>query len=258
MNRQNTSILTRLFLLFIVLAVAAWLVYRLTWGSEDSAWPTTGWISSSPAEHGMDPALLEQMMATVEQNEIAIDSVVVVRHGQIVWEEYRAGYDAKTPHHLQSATKSVTSILIGIAMQQNLIDSVDQRVVDFFPDLTIANLDDRKQAMTLEHLLTMSDGMDWHEHDYPYTDSRNSLRQMWNSDDAVQFVLDAPMAREPGAIRAYNSGTSILLGGILEQVTGRDVLSFARTELFEPLGIEDVRWDTARGDHYLVVDAGKG
>jgi len=216
----------------------------------DPAWPTESWPVSTPAEQDMDGTKLRQMMAFLDEHDVAVDSIVVVRHGYIVWEAYDNGYTEQTPHHLQSATKSVSSILIGIALHKGLIDGVEQRMVDFFPGYTIANLDGRKERITLEHLLTMSEGMDWHELDFAYRDERNSLGQMWVSEDAVQHVLDTPMVREPGEAWAYNSGTSILLGGIIEQVTGQDPLSFAREHLFAPIGISDVRWAKTTGDHY--------
>jgi CubicO group peptidase (beta-lactamase class C family) len=194
---------------------------------EEVVWPTDGWAVATPEEQGMDPALLEQMMALIDEQGFAYDSVLVVRHGRIVFEEYRNGHDQDEKHHLQSTTKSFSSVLIGIALHEGYLSGVDQKLVDLFPDHTMANMDAQKQQLTLEHLLTMSDGMDWHELDYPYTDARNTLGQMWVSADAVQHVLDRPMAREPGEAWAYNSGTSILLGGILEEATGRDVLGFA-------------------------------
>ena len=219
-------------------------------GGDSIDWPTGEWQVSTPRAQDMDGALLQQMMDLIDEQGFAYDSILVVRHGRIVFEEYRNGYTQDTKHHLQSATKSFSSMLIGVAIHEGFLDGVEQKVVDLFPDHTIANLDARKQRLTLQHLLTMSDGMDWHELDYPYTDARNTLGQMWVSSDAIQHVLDRPMAREAGEAWAYNSGTSILLGGILEQTTGRDVLAFAREYLFGPLGIEDVRWDRTTGYHY--------
>jgi CubicO group peptidase (beta-lactamase class C family) len=213
-------------------------------------WPTESWLTSAPEEQGMDSQLLSQMIEAINERAFAIDCVLVVRNGYIVLEEYWNVYTAETKHELQSVTKSFTSVLIGIAFQQGLLESVEQRMVDLFPNHTIANLDPRKLRITLEHLLTMSDGMDWHEHDYPYNDSRNTLGQMWVSPDAVQHVLGRPMAREPGESWAYNSGTSILLGGIIEQVSGRDVRSFAREHLFDPLGIGEIEWSMTTGNHY--------
>lgn len=126
----------------------------------------------------MDSAKLYRMMELIDQQGFAYDSVLVIRYGHIVFEEYRNGYDQDAQHHLQSATKSFSSILIGIAIHEGFLQGVDQKMVDLFPDHTIDNLDAHKQNITLEHLLTMSDGLDWHEVDYPYTDARNTLGQM--------------------------------------------------------------------------------
>lgn len=216
----------------------------------DRPWPTEAWQISTPEAQGMDGALLHQMMRFVDENQIAVDSALVVRNGAIVFEAYRNGYGHESRHHLQSATKSVTSALVGVALREGLIESVDQKMVDFFPDRTIANLDARKEAITLEHLLTMSDGMDWHELDYPYSDPRNTLGQMWTSRDALQHILDRPMAREPGERWAYNSGTSMLLGGIVEEISGQDLPVFARQRLFDPIGIGTVTWDRTISGHY--------
>jgi CubicO group peptidase (beta-lactamase class C family) len=198
----------------------------------------------------MDPARLQEMMACVDAHDIEIDSIIVVRHGAIVFEEYGPDYGPYVPHHLQSATKSFSSMLIGIAIHQGLLDGVDEKVVDLFQRYTIDNLDPRKERMTLEHLLTMSDGFDWHELDYPYDDPRNTLGQMWRSQDAVQHVLDRPMAREPGASWAYDSGTSILLGGVIEEVSGQSPPDFAQAYLFDPLGIRVPYWQRTTGGHY--------
>jgi len=247
MAQQPITAAWRLIIVLVILLAGAACTPQ---GGDNTVWPTDGWLTSTPEEQAMDPALLEQMMAFVDEQALAYDAVLVVRHGYIVLEEYRNGYDRDRQHHLQSATKSVSSMLIGIALHEGLLEGVDQKVVDLFPNHTIANLDARKERLTLAHLLTMSDGMDWHETDYAYTDARNTLGQMWTSRDAVQHVLDQPLAREPGQAWAYNSGTSILLGGVLEEATGRDVLDFARQYLFGPLGIDHVRWDRAPGNHY--------
>jgi CubicO group peptidase (beta-lactamase class C family) len=213
-------------------------------------WPTEGWHTSSPEEQGMDSIKLNQMMELIEERDAPIDSVLVIRNGYIVFEKYRNGYDQDSSHHIQSVTKSFTSTLLGIAIKEGFIKDVDQRVMDFFPDRTIAKLDSRKQNLTIKHLLTMSDGMDWHEVDLPYTHPDNSLGQMWQRDDVIQHVLDQPMTREPGEAWSYNSGTSILLGNIIEQASGQSVLSFARQHLFDPLGIGNLYWSKADRSHY--------
>jgi CubicO group peptidase (beta-lactamase class C family) len=176
--------------------------------------------------------------------------VLVIRNGYLVFEQYRRNWKESSRHHLQSVTKSFTSTLVGIAIEEGFIEDVDQGMMDFFPDRTIANLDSRKQNITIKDLLTMSEGMDWHEVDLPYDHPDNSLGQMWRKDDVIQFVLDQPMIRDPGEAWNYNSGTSILLGNIVEQAAGQDMLSFARQYLFDPLGIGGVNWDKADDSHY--------
>jgi CubicO group peptidase (beta-lactamase class C family) len=214
-------------------------------------WPTQSWRSSTPEEQSMDSVTLDRMMQFIEEEGFNIYSVIVVRNGYIVLEEYLVyGVGMERQHHVQSVTKSFTSVLIGIAIHEGFIEGVDERLENLFPDNTIANMDSRKEGITLEHLLTMSVGMDWHELDYPYTHPNNTLGQMWVSQDAVQHVLDRPMVRDPGAEWAYNSGASILLGGVLEEATDQDLLSFAREYLFDPIGIGEVYWSKTTGDHY--------
>ena len=217
-------------------------------------WPTAGWLESTPREQGVNSKRLDQMKKfIIEQNyDDELDSVLVIHNGYIILEMYPSTiyptdipkYNENMTHIVHSVTKSFTSALIGIAIQQGLIDSIKQRVVDFFPNRTIENLDSRKQNMTLEHLLTMTTGFDWDEWSYPYTDSRNILIQMINSGDAVQFMLNRPMESNPGEEWAYCTGASHLLSAIITQVSGDRALHFAREFLFGPLGITRVFWST--------------
>jgi CubicO group peptidase (beta-lactamase class C family) len=133
---------------------------------------------------------------------------------------------------------------VGIAIKEGYIDGVDHRVLGFFPERTVANSDARKQAMTLEHLLTMTSGLDWPELSVSYSSSSNVNAQMAQSQDWVQFVLDRPMVEEPGTTFNYNTGGSHLLSAIIQETTGMNALSFAQAHLFEPLGISDVSWSS--------------
>jgi hypothetical protein len=107
-----------------------------TIAEERDYWPTEDWHTLSPEEQSMDSAEPEEMMALVGEHNVAVDSVLVVCHGTLVFEEYRHGYDQNTLHHVQSVTKSFSSVLIGIAIHKGLIDSVEQKMVDLFPDHT--------------------------------------------------------------------------------------------------------------------------
>jgi CubicO group peptidase (beta-lactamase class C family) len=206
-------------------------------------WPTDEWLKSTPEEQGMDSTQLNELLDYIADHySKTIDSIIIARHGYIVLEEYPSGWNPDALHILHSVTKSFTSALIGIAIQKEFINNVNQKVVDFFPDRSIANLTTFKQDMTIEHLLTMTTGFEWNEWEYPYTDSRNGLIRAIYSGDFVQHMLDLPMAYAPGSVWTYCTGASHLLSAIIEEVTNQTTLAFAQENLFDPLGIKDVSW----------------
>ena len=137
---------------------------------------------------------------------------------------------------MYSVTKSFIATLIGIAIDKGDIAGTDQRIVEFFPERTFANLDDRKSAMTLDDTLTMRTGLDWQEGDPAY-------RAMYMSSDWVKYVLDEPMIAAPGTQFNYCSGCSHVLSAVLSQTTGMNPRDFAEQYLFKPLGITNARWD---------------
>lgn len=245
--------LTQILLVGIILAVASCSSPTPTYIFQVPERTDDGWETSTPEEQGMDSAKLVEMMEFIDEQDLDIDSVVVVRNGHIVLEEYpNQAYGRDDVHPLYSAKKSVFSALIGIAIQEGFIESVDQKVEDFFPERTIANLDSRKQNMTLEHLLTMTSGLEWDERTYPYGDSRNDWTAARTRDDPALFALDRPMANDPGMEWVYNTGGSHLLSVIITRTTGQSTIEFAREFLFGPLGISEVVW----GDDYQGINNG--
>jgi CubicO group peptidase (beta-lactamase class C family) len=208
-----------------------------------SYWPTDEWLNSTPEEQGMDSSRLNELKDYIEKYySRTMDSLIIVRNGYIILEEYPSGLNPDTLHILHSVTKSFTSALIGIAIKQELIKNVNQKVLDFFPNRSIANLSPEKQNMTLEHLLTMTTGFQWNEWQYSYEDNRNDLIRAINSGDFVQFMLDLPMGSTPGTVWTYCTGASHLLSAIIEAVSNKSTLTFAQEYLFGPLGITDVYW----------------
>ena len=188
----------------------------------------------------MDSRLLAEMITEIGTGGF-IHSVLVVRNGYIVVDAYFYPHAKGIKHDVADVTKSITSALVGIAIDQGAIDGVDQGVLDFFPDA--ADPDPKKEAMTIEHLLTMTSGLLWNRGFLPDSDT---LNQMVRSDNWVQFVLDRPMSREPGRVFEYSSGVSHLLSAITQKATGMTSLSFAEKHLFGPLGIVDVSWASDR------------
>ena len=200
-------------------------------------WPTEGWRTSTPKEQGMDPQKLEAMLAEIQERDIDLHSFLIIRNGYIVSETYFGNFQQDTKHEMQSAGRSWTSALIGIAIDKGYIDGVDQRILEYFPERTFANMDPQKEAMTLEDVLTMRTGLEWQE-------LPGAFEQMQKSPDWVQYILDRPMSEEPGTRWNYCSICSHILTAILNETTGINPRDFAEQYLFKPLGISDVVWIT--------------
>jgi CubicO group peptidase (beta-lactamase class C family) len=192
----------------------------------------------------MDSERLAAMFETIEQAGLGVHSVLVVRNGALVLEAYFSPRGPENLHNAYSCTKSFTSALVGIAIRRGYLDGVDQPVLDFFPDLAGADDDPRREAMTIEHLLTMRCGLDWPESSVSYSSPRNILRQMMASRSWVRFVLERPMVADPGVAFNYNTGCSHLLSAILQEATGMRTSAFARAVLFEPLDISTSLWQS--------------
>jgi CubicO group peptidase (beta-lactamase class C family) len=200
-------------------------------------WPVPDWPISPPEAQGMDSTALAEAFAAIQEQGTNLHSLLVIRHGTIVAEAYFGSYGPETMHQQFSITKSVVAALTGIALEQGAIQGVDQPIVSFFPGKEFANPDPRKQALTLEQVLTMTTGLDWEESD-------PSFARLYTSPDWVEYMLSLPMAADPGSQFHYCSGCSHLLVEALETATGTSPLDFAREKLFAPLGIEAYSWDT--------------
>jgi CubicO group peptidase (beta-lactamase class C family) len=212
-----------------------------TQDTTEPIWPTKEWQSSSPEEQGMDSKELAKLVdfGTVH----SFDSLLVARHGKVVAEAYYAPYSAGIPHAINSCTKAVISTLTAIALKEGLLDNPSHRVMDFFDRQSIANVDNRKEAITVQSLLDMTSGIEWTER---LGDSSAAAveteSEMDSSPDWVKFILDRPMSSAPGDIFNYNSGNTHLLSAMLTKLTGMSTLEYAKSKLFGPLGITKVSW----------------
>jgi len=197
----------------------------------------SGWATASPEEMGIDSAPLVEMFDHIRRQNVPVHSVQIVRHGRLVLDSYFYPYRAGMRHDVASVTKSITSTLIGLAIEKGFLADANQPLLKYFSDRSVAALDDRKRKITLAHLLTMQAG--W---DCGLEPKEARLFEMRRSADWLQFMLDLPMVCEPGTRFAYCSGNPHVLSIILTRLTGTNALAFARRELFEPLGIHDVWW----------------
>jgi CubicO group peptidase (beta-lactamase class C family) len=152
------------------------------------------------------------------------------------WHPYYHGSDL---HSMQSVSKTVSSIILGIAITRgDFKSSLDTPVLNYFEGSKVKNLDDRKRRITLRHVLTMTAGLDWHEQNVAYDDPRSDSSLMEATDDWVEYVIDKPMAQEPGKVFNYSSGVTELLAHMFEKETGQDIEQYGRKYLFAPLGID--------------------
>ncbi|MBZ0305499.1 MAG: beta-lactamase family protein [Anaerolineae bacterium] len=173
------------------------------------------------------------MLAYLERENINLHNLLVVHQRQTVLETYFYPYQPDSLHDIRSAAKSILSILVGIALDEGRLQSVNQPILDFFPGRTFASVDAHKQRITLRHLLRMSSSLGWSDAD---------VGKMMQSPDWIQFVLDGEMVAEPGTVFNYSTTNTHLLSAILQQATGMTALEYARQKLFDPLGIGTVRW----------------
>jgi CubicO group peptidase (beta-lactamase class C family) len=237
--------------------------------SQKEYYPEDHWRTSSPESQGLNSEVLQAFSDELSSGELGyIDDMLIIRNGYIVFSEsYENDYDSlykstnTTPgkynyfdtdwhpyynntdlHTMQSVSKSITSLLIGIAIDYGLIQNEDVMILPFFNNYNIAVLDERWSRMSLKHVLTMTTGIEWDESTIPYTDPNNSCAGMEKSNDWIQFVLDQPIAAEPGDVYVYNSGATMLLSYILEKTTGMEVEEYCYQYLFKPLGIENYFW----------------
>ncbi|MGH9887953.1 MAG: serine hydrolase domain-containing protein, partial [bacterium] len=203
--------------------------------------PAAEWRTARPASAGFDAARIESLERDVSRGRYgSIHGVLAVRYGYLVLEHYE-GWSRDQAHTMQSVTKSVTSLLLGILAARAPADArLDRPVLDVFRRYTsVANLDDRKRSLTVRHLVTMRTSMDFWEDPYPGSPLDQLNR---SSDDWVKFILDRPMTGVPGGTWAYNSGAAILTGAVIREIAGVNVDEFARRELFEPIGVRGETW----------------
>jgi CubicO group peptidase (beta-lactamase class C family) len=201
------------------------------------------WEISSLNDEGIDPGKINELMHNILNGNIQdIHSVLIIKNGKLVLEDYFHGSARNKTHRMMSVSKSITSILIGIAQDQKKIPNIDKKISEFFPSYKEINWDNLKNEIRLKHVLTMTAGLDWNAWNYPDSDMRDSTNAMTRSDDWIKFVLEKKAINTPGKNFVYNNGLTMLLGEILRNTTGLYADKFAEEYLFGPLGISDFSW----------------
>jgi len=198
------------------------------------------WEVSSLEEQNINLTRIQEMMHQILSNNLKdIHSVLVIKNGRLILEEYFAGYHRNLKDSVQSVTKSVTSILIGIAMDREGDIILDGKLNSYLPEYKDLISGNDKAGITLEHVLTMRAGLEWNEMHAP-----SSLHEMIWSRDAIKTVLEQKLVDPPGKRFHYSTGLSTILGRVLKNTTGMNALQYAEKNLFKPLEIQDHFWGT--------------
>lgn len=222
-----------------VLLTSACALYNETTGLTPPGRLDDGLDIALPEDVGADAGLLEDMVMEIRNGEwVGIHGILVARSGSVVLEEYFGSHDRDTFHEIRSATKSVGSILAGIAIDQGALQSVQEPVYSYFEAYEPARgWDPRLQRITVRDLLTMTSGFECDDLATAFA----CEMAMYDSDDWVAYSLHLPVVNEPGTVWTYNSSSLILLGEIVAAEVKEDLHEFAERALFEPLEI-DFRW----------------
>jgi CubicO group peptidase (beta-lactamase class C family) len=198
-------------------------------------WPTAGWRTAAPQDQGMDAQVLGDLDTQVPQHYPQVHSLLVVRHGYLVYEHYWQGFDPADGHELHSITKSITSALIGIALGDHHLKSLDQPVGELLAPHLPEHADPRLRQVTVRQLLTMTGGLPG---DVQSVEGDQRLsRRLFRSRNWVEHILGRPLVTTPGTTFAYSNASSHLLSAIVADATGQPTLAYARAKLFNPLGI---------------------
>jgi CubicO group peptidase (beta-lactamase class C family) len=213
-----------------------------TESSEYKICPTEKWEHSIPENEGVSSDTLSELYEKYGKQ----GTILIVRNGKILAENYPAPFDTCYLHHIFSCTKSVTSILTGIAIDKGYFNLNDS-LLSFFPEYTFKNVDSRKKAITIHHLLAMSSGFKWKD-----GIGGKDLLAMLKTSDWTQTIIDPPMLHEPGTHFNYSCGDTQLLSTIIQRKTGTKMEDFAKENLFAPLGIKNYKWDYKNSYHGIT------
>ena len=211
-------------------------------------------------EVGLNSALIAKAVDRINDGRFGeIHSMLIFKDNRLVFEEYFPGHDYQwdgpnfhgawvnwdrdTEHNIASVGKSITSACVGIAIEEGFVESVEQPIFAYLPEYQHLKTGGKDQ-ITIEHLVTMTSGLEWVEWGPSYADPENNdLIALWWCEDPLACILENPLVSEPGTDFTYNSGNTILLGAIIRNATGKDIEAFAAEYLFKPMGIDPVAWD---------------
>lgn len=212
---------------------------------EPEYWPTMGWETRTPEELDYDSALLEEAVAFATATSTT-QALLVIQDGYIISEGYFAGFGMDERHESFSMAKSFTSGLVGIAIGEGLIaDGVGSRICEYYEEWNCDDANDARSRITLEHLLTLTSGLEWTE-DWSSAANIISNEAARLGNNPTPYVLGKPSEHEPGTSFQYSTGDPALITGVLQTATGKTALAYAEEKVLDPIGITTLTWNSDR------------
>ena len=223
-------------------------------------------------EVSINPDMISEILGRISQGKYGeIHSLLIYKDSKLVVEEYFEGHrykwdapghygewiswDSSTLHGIKSVSKSITSACVGIAIDNGFIESVHQSIFEYLPDHQHLNKGG-KDKISIEHLLTMTSGLEWDEWGAPLSSAANDMVGIWYQDkDPIPFILGRPLLHEPGSSFTYSGGNTAILGEIIKNASNMELDRFSEEYLFKPLGIDSSNW-AVRYDNGVIEASG--
>lgn len=212
-----------------------------------------GWKTENLKLKRIDTTLIFKALNQIKNNKNEIHSILLIQNDRLIIEEYYKGYLVNKPHDLRSVTKSIRSILLGIAIDKGFIEDVNDPILKYIKTHTPQkNIDKRKKNITIKNLLTMSSGLDCNDWD---STSKGQEDRVSRKKDWIQYTLDLPMLNKPGTVSNYCSMGTVLIAEIISQSSGMPIDKFAEKYLFTPLKITNVNWGHTTSSKNVISSA---
>jgi CubicO group peptidase (beta-lactamase class C family) len=239
---KSRLFITHIFLLGIILNLVS--CYTNDTDQILSPGSNPAWQTSAPEKQNVSSTVLLELLSHLDNNEFGnIKSLLIVRNNYLIFEKYFNGADQNQLHILYSVTKSITSIVTGIAINNENNFNVNDKIENYFPAYE-SDFDSLKNLITIKEVLTMTAGFQWNELSIPYSDPQNDFNKLYTSNDRINFLLQKEIVNTPGTVFTYNTGLPLLQSAILKQSCNISVADYAELNLFNPLGIVSWSWGT--------------
>ncbi len=205
-------------------------------------YPTKGWLTINPLKESIDTLMLAKADSDIINNQPSVKGILITRNGKIVYEKYYSGFSADSIYNVWSITKSVVSMLTGIALKRNDLDSLSEHVCTLMPSNVTTGINENCREITLAHLMTMTSGLSWYK---PGT--AIAMRRYEEMDQ----IFACPPSNAPGSTFKYDGANAHAVSMLLQNTIKKPLNEYAESHLFRPLGIEKYRWEQDNSGYFL-------